>query len=480
MLASTVISGCSWMDTIPGGSYHPLDEKSVKFIQTSPEINLESYGRQSKRKHQKLDKTDFIVSASGGGQRAAAFTMGVLTELENISDYSSNFKEFNALSEIDYFSSVSGGSWAVGAYLTAMIEHQRNQSNSPYSLTISERRKIRDGIRSLDMSFFSNCLISKINNGFTSINGEAVTYSDIFVRYPKTPKTPYFYANATIQSTHSPFVFSQAYLNYYSVDKFNYCGESAQVNSDIKKLPIAVAVGTSSSVPGFRHTQAHSLVCENSNMKDSYICNGSIWRQYIHLFDGGVYDNHAYKTSFELLSKSFGKNKVLLVIDANADTFLPIDNDRSSDLKMLFDTAMKSTLAANAVTANKEIKKTSCLMGVKSHILKFSDAAGYLEKAKRIKDKTGKDLIEGLDALKFLADEEIKQTSSRLDFENNKYYRVGLQSKTSYKIGQNYYDAVQDLGRLVVRINADDILTKLNSKHITNRSSCDLRSATAP
>ena len=57
------------------------------------------------------------IGISGGGSRAQFFSMGVLLGLEEIEK--SNLQR-NFLSEIDYFSTVSGGCYSAGYYLTIL------------------------------------------------------------------------------------------------------------------------------------------------------------------------------------------------------------------------------------------------------------------------------------------------------------------------------------------------------------------------
>ena len=61
------------------------------------------------------DNAFFYVSLSGGGTRAAALSYGILQELRDTT-YSQNGKEQRLLDEIDYISSVSGGSFTAAYY----------------------------------------------------------------------------------------------------------------------------------------------------------------------------------------------------------------------------------------------------------------------------------------------------------------------------------------------------------------------------
>ena len=74
----------------------------------------------------------FAVAASGGGYRAANFATGALLGLEELKN--SNSPSRNALSEVDYFSSVSGGGFAVSAYISTLRDYSYfNGSAEGYS-----------------------------------------------------------------------------------------------------------------------------------------------------------------------------------------------------------------------------------------------------------------------------------------------------------------------------------------------------------
>ncbi len=479
-LAVIALSGCTWLNSV-GGSYHNFDEKTVEFLGKTHPISIKQYGKQSSRPFQgeAYKGTDVLVAASGGGQRAAAFTMGVLTELENLGKYSVHAKGregLNALKEIDYISSVSGGGWAAGAYVAEAYKHALTEPEEPYSLALAETRaKIGAKIRSLKMKFWeSNCLPNKINDEMTLIGNRSLTFGDIFVGKGDKPKTPYLFVNSTIGTDHSPFVFTERYISDFQIESFKFCGKlsrkkhksinrdtlykSLDVNRDFDSIPLSLALSTSSSMPGFRSTIAVTSICDNGeHMKTSYLCNGVPPRNKIHLFDGGVYDNYGFRTGIEILDATPGKNKILISIDSNADTYLPIENI-TSDLMLLLGTAFKSSLAVNTAIARKEFIADSCVRNIKPIVLKFSDAAGFTTKKNAIFKNTGLDVTDGLEELKALVEANIPVTSTPEDREDNKYYRMGLKAVTSYKYGESYYNAIQDLGRLVVRLKTDELL----------------------
>src|SRR5205809_8089360 len=75
-------------------------------------VNLDQYQSPNTRDCDQDDKKLVIVCSAGGGARAASFTIGVMLELERIAYAYTNDAgrhPTNALNEIDYFSTVSGG-----------------------------------------------------------------------------------------------------------------------------------------------------------------------------------------------------------------------------------------------------------------------------------------------------------------------------------------------------------------------------------
>ena len=79
-------------------------------------IDLSKYKDVQTRAHQQSELT-IVVAISGGGQRASNLAAGVMMGMEEIPH---SYLKGNLLQEVDYFSTVSGGSLAAGLYLTLM------------------------------------------------------------------------------------------------------------------------------------------------------------------------------------------------------------------------------------------------------------------------------------------------------------------------------------------------------------------------
>ena len=81
--------------------------------------------------------TALAVAISGGGHRAANFAIGVLMGLESVKLKAQR----NLLMEADYFSTVSGGGMAAGAFISALHDSEKRME---FSLTKAMR--VQDGV----------------------------------------------------------------------------------------------------------------------------------------------------------------------------------------------------------------------------------------------------------------------------------------------------------------------------------------------
>ena len=94
-----------------------------------PTVDLSYY----KSVQQRLDQDSTLAVAmaiSGGGNRAANFGIGVMLGLEEILLGNGQ----NALNQVDYLSTVSGGGFAGGAYINALYTHYKNERKQAFQL----------------------------------------------------------------------------------------------------------------------------------------------------------------------------------------------------------------------------------------------------------------------------------------------------------------------------------------------------------
>lgn len=466
------LSACSLFTqkSVPYPTYfQSLDETAVKYIRNAPKVDLSMLVDQSLRKNQALPEKDVLVSVSGGGARAAAFTLGVLAELEHLGHWSGSNEKLNALKEVDYFSTVSGGGWGVSAYIADKVTLDTNEYN------------LNNRLPSLKQRFLSfsdgniNCLPSRIDELVT----KGVTIGDLLNQSKTELKHPYMFVNGTIYSNQSPFVFTSDFSTYYRVESFGACDDiKYQAGDEFKNLPLSYAVATSGSVPGFYHNYATTNICapdKDNELYESYFCaSGKSHIDKLILVDGGIYDNYGYQTALEVMSQTNGK-RVIIIIDTNADTEVPFE--RSSDLSTTdvgLGTLLKAGFPAKTVAYNRMFKMAAKALDAETITLDFFSVADFVNKA----SKTGRaDLLLELDTLNKFAnsvvycfddngtylnsEKKLKKYGQTKDCAANNYFRSGLRGKTTYKFDPIMFDILTELGRLAVRLNAGEIREKL-------------------
>jgi len=467
VLALAIIaSGCGIFRSEPYPKYFKsLERKSACYIRKIPPVKLDKLASQSFRPNQLLPEKEILVSVSGGGARAAAFSLGVLAELENLGKWVSENGDKNALQEIDYFSTVSGGGWGVSAYLADRFQN----GNKKYSL---EERIPEIKNRFLAFSEENDsCLVKGIEKHITT----GLCFGDLFKPRGDVPLMPYLFSNITIAGNQSPLLPIKEHLDYYHINTFFACGYEVQysMKSGINPLPVSYAVATSGSVPGFHHSSATTDICDkSSDFYDSFFCSkGKVNYSHLTLVDGGVYDNYGYQTALEIMADvDPEKKKLILVIDSNADTEIPFNN-KGSEYKMCvgINTLKKAGFPARTTAFNRMFSITAKALGIKTLVLDFFSASLTPTDLKTIGSR---DILQGLDLLKHHAQNKVAcfaDDGTYIDSSNddrrftsadcilNNFYRSGLMGKTTYIFDEYYFTLLEQLGRLVVRLRADDL-----------------------
>jgi NTE family protein len=238
-----------------------------------------------------------ILAFSGGGTRAAALSYGVMQELRDTRFSDDQGKERTLLSDVDFISSVSGGSFTA-AYYAAFGDKLFEDY---------ERRFLR---QSIEGALLANFLSPShwLKSLWTAFDRTemAVEYYDTHIfrgmRFGDIPlhERPYVIINATDLSMGSRFVFDQ--------DMFD------MLCADLSDFPLARAVTASSAVPvafpsvvlknragqcDLDGSETYQMALdlqpstvrqkEYSEMVQAYQVSND--RQYVHLVDGGISDN---------------------------------------------------------------------------------------------------------------------------------------------------------------------------------------------
>lgn len=284
---------------------------------------------------EKKDLGDVIlgIAVSGGGSRSAYFMACVMEELSKIPIEPGSSKTY--LDELDYISSVSGGSLA-SAYYCLMRYHPEYAIKEDFfkkfketmSMDFQWRTLIRYGI--LGRWFLDTFTYYDRGDLLAGIWDDLffhdMTFEDL--KLAERNGSPTLLINGTNMHDGSRFVFStlpienynqcqylkeirnaslqpQKITNYQSLKGMGF----KHLNSDIRPYRISKAVIASAAVPNLLGpVTLRNYTDENQ-------------KTLINIVDGGVYDNYGVETLFqvigEILDKNPGKKAKILLIDGS-------------------------------------------------------------------------------------------------------------------------------------------------------------------
>ena len=324
--------------------YLPAEAMDKKLTYMPLVVDLTRYQPVQSPEGRPWQRPDLVVviAASGGGYRAANLTAGVLMGLE---DYESPQLNGRLLDEVDYFSTVSGGGFGVGAYLAMLRDYlaQYPDVTDLYGLSfestleqgISRTHEVHmQGLPQLTASYTSQMIANLFKARFIAdIYGgelleqqlekdifgdknEVFRLNDIFIPINEPAskvKLPYWVANATIFQNGAIFPFTPDILARYKIIKYRYAQKEWQFPGSYAdpqyggELPVVVGMRTSANFPiAVPPTTLVSAGCEQP-------C-------YLHLLDGGLADNLGVNTALNLLERDKAHHKLLIVIDAYRDS----------------------------------------------------------------------------------------------------------------------------------------------------------------
>lgn len=412
------------------------------------------------------------VSASGGGMRAAAFTLGILAELDEMK---SSGQSGSALDEVDLLSSVSGGSWAVASMLSTRAENDTRSLHEALPLIERQFAQMKDiTVRKWARSFIPTVTAKR-------------TFRDI---YPsdKADPLPFAYFNASLYPSQSPFVFTPAYLEHYKVTSLGDPADPTRIElgspATLADIPIGYAASASSAVPGFTSAFATTELCDGEDQA-SFCYGRSGSRNTLQILDGGLYDNIGYKTLVEVaLTESERMSSVsasLIMIDsADVEAFQTIPADKREDGNVL-DIAMASSFPNQNATFDRLRDPVLRSAGFDTRLhLNFLSASGFDP------EKHGT-LLNGLDELAYYAAHDVgcwsdtgswhkgvnrlskpasfgtpEDNLNRLvgkgkDCVSLNFARAGYLYKTTFKYDDYRFKLNYQLGRLVVRMKCPDL-----------------------
>jgi NTE family protein len=239
------------------------------------------------------DKLFVVVTFSGGGKRAAAFSYGVLEALRDIKVTTPDGEQHSLLDEVDLISAVSGGAFTAAYY--AMFGKETFESYAPRFLNHDTEKDLwHKVLKPASWPRLARTLVSRSDlevEYFDQQLFNGATVNDVMTRSPRVIIT------ATDLVRAKPFTYTREQLNGICVDP--------------KSIPLARAVFSSAATPiyfaplvmrsfagtcGYRPPEA---ISENEAVEDAYRRERADQLfsfldpryPYLHLADGALSDN---------------------------------------------------------------------------------------------------------------------------------------------------------------------------------------------
>jgi NTE family protein len=293
------------------------------------------------------DELFLILTFSGGGTRAAAFSYGVMEELARTDVYIDG-KKRRLLDEVDILSGVSGGSFTAAYYglfgdrIFEDYEERFLRRNIQGALLARKFLFIPNWFRLMSPNFDASDMAAELYNKDIFDGG---TFGDILAR-----GGPGILINATDLTEGTIFPFMQEYFDF--------------ICSDLTDYPVARATAASSAVPvvlspitlknyrnerdcGYMPKGIHKVLKERDKSRRYYqALHVSQYllepekKRYVHLVDGGISDNLGLRmainrvtqmgdawTTLKYANQTNTRKIVFVVVNAE------IGVDKSPDLK---------------------------------------------------------------------------------------------------------------------------------------------------
>lgn len=414
-----------------------------------PAINLSEYKSVQERDSRFQNPNIALgVGISGGGSRAQFFSMGVLLGLEEVQEESS---KRNFLNEIDYFSTVSGGCYSAGYYLTILknklqydnctfnefyfskadaFKSEVNKSATLFSLLNNSRNEKGEKIsmaQRLDLEVLQYDSSNPENqNKFKN----QMRLADFFVPKDskKTPELPMMVANGTAYNNGERFPFMPHIIRALKINS-SLAPNKASIPLDENLInngydfPLTYAITASSAFPGVLPKTKFGI-----KNQDKILC----------VIDGGASDNMGYETLIELLhndSKVKDKNKKALFIDClGQGKKAPFINDEKIRLISLLETASLYTVQTRYMTFERDVENVLERYKIPTsnyQVIGFTTLRNHLSDLK--KDQQYEDLVT---QLKNTDDEAASWLKVHDDFRNLLIAKFGAESFKKDKNGE--------------------------------------------
>lgn len=285
------VIGLFLLGVLTGGCTHlghyPVNEPLNKYEPGS------GYTTQNIASPDNSEELLLILSFSGGGTRAAAFSYGVLEELRTTEVILEGRKR-RLVDEMDLISGVSGGSFTAAYYglfgdrIFEDFESRFLKKNIQGALTAGTLLNPINWFRLSSPYFDRSDLAAEYYNKHVF---DGKNFGDLLKR-----KGPIIFINATDMSSGTRLSFNQAFFN--------------GICSDLLKFPMARACAASSAVPGLlspitlrnyagrcgyvlppQFEKSSAAYRQREMRKNMMSVLDSEEKPYLHLIDGGVADN---------------------------------------------------------------------------------------------------------------------------------------------------------------------------------------------
>ena len=435
----------------------------IKDGDTIPTIQLDYYKSVQQRPNQD-ESLAVAMAISGGGSRASNFGIGIMMGLEKIQLENGQ----NALNQVDYLSTVSGGGFAGGAYVSALFDHEFFHKNEPFLLSKYVDAHIKND---LSKSFVNSLLggyvklktwvsavdygdalekdINKIVLGFDRRKKfdqpRELLLGDVFVpkSEPQIPvKLPMHITNSSTMGNLAIFPFTPDILELYGVNGYTHNMKIIEKPGlSPFEIPLSVGIKASGSFP---------VLVPNTTLNSDY----DTVRQYLHIMDGAMTDNQGSYTAVEVLKQDHSSQKVLLVVDADASGNLFTFSRRKEanpPLKVFFSLS-SSGLYARRATLKKDLSEMGEKFDFEPIFLSFYTIIEDIETPDNLPEEI-KPRTEQIRLIELLRQPYVTLS----DVDRHILYELLVNIGTKYTIKPNEQELLFLAGQLIVSLRAEEI-----------------------
>ncbi|MGJ8673520.1 patatin-like phospholipase family protein [Rubritalea sp.] len=373
MVASLSIAGLSACLT-SCASYGVIKNEPI----TEASSSTQPYSIKTWASTDSSDDIIFVVAFSGGGTRASAMAYGVLEELRN-TQIDNGAHQKRLLDEVDYISSVSGGSFTAayyGLYGEKLFTHFEDEF-----LRKNVEGHLTKGLFNPFHWFGSKGRTERAIDYYEKNLFHNATFADMH-----KPDRPMVVINASDLAQGVRFSFIQDYFDF--------------LGSDLSTFPVARAVAASSAVPvvfnpvvveNYPDTSsqqyqwppnAKEKAKQDPNFRMLYqglqSYNDKDARQFIHFVDGGITDNTGMRAMSDIIDISGGpgtlikrnqrklpKHVVFLLVNASTQAASSMDDSTKQPSMLTAMNAATNVQLHRYNTASTELAKNQLYQSAK-------------------------------------------------------------------------------------------------------------------